>query len=698
MISSTRWVLLCAAMAAACGGGSAKDPVTPAPGGDPAAPAPGGDPAAPTPGPAVGHPSNDLIDRRVMFGNPEKANVQISPDGKHVSWLAAKDGVMNIFVAPYGKPAEAKVVTADTTRPVRVYFWANDNKHLLYMQDTGGDENYHLHRVVVATGEVVDLTPLPKVKADLVGTSLKRPGHLLVGLNDRDPKYHDLWEIEIATAKKTLVAKNEQGFGGWIAGEDLKPHLAMKLEHDGSTNFFRPDGKGGWAQFDSTAPRDSMEVLGLTKRDDAAYVADDRDRNTAALYLMDLKTKKKKLLLEDPKADITNLIFHPTELTPLASNVEYDKKRIVVLDKSVQADFDGIAKLAEGVISIPSMTRDNKLWIVAIHGDRQPLRYYTWDRTKKKGELLFSTRPDLEGQPTTRMHPVIIGARDGMQLVSYLSLPKEADANEDGKVEQQVPAVLLVHGGPWGRDVWGFNGIHQLLANRGYAVLSVNFRGSSGLGKDYINAGNGEWGKKMHDDLIDAKRWLVAQGVTAANKVCIMGGSYGGYATLAGLTLTPDEFACGVDIVGPSNIITLVNTIPPYWASIIGLFKFRMGDWTNPEVAKQLLEVSPLTHVAKIKRPLLIGQGANDPRVKQSESDQIVKAMQQKGLPVTYILFPDEGHGFARPENNLSFYAATEAFLSAHLGGKYQPVTKEDLAGSSLQLKAGKEGLPGWPQ
>jgi dipeptidyl aminopeptidase/acylaminoacyl peptidase len=698
MISRTSWLCLLVTVMA-CGGGGSKDPVAPTPGADPGAPPPGAEPGAPAPAPAVGHPSNDLIDRRVLFGNPEKANVQISPDGKHVSWLAAKDGVMNAFVAPYGKPAEARSVTADSARPVRLYFWANDSKHLLYLQDVGGDEDFHLHRVTIATGEAVDLTPIPKVNVNLVNTSIKRPGHILIGLNDRDPKYHDLWEIEVATGKRTLVAKNELGFGGWIADEELKPRLAQKLEHDGTTITFLADGKGGWAELFRAAPRDSVDILGLTKRGDAAYISDDRDRNTAGLFLMDLKTQKKKLILEDARADITNVIAHPTELTPLASNVDYDKRRIVVIDKSVQADFDGLAKLADGgVITVPSMTHDNKRWLVAIHGDRQPTRFFTWDRTKKKGELLFSSRPDLEGKPLARMHPVIVEARDGMKLVSYLTLPAAADADADGKADKPVPAVLVVHGGPWARDVWGFSSTHQLLANRGYAVLSVNFRGSTGLGKDYLNAGNGEWGKKMHDDLIDAKRWMVAQGVTAENTICIMGGSYGGYATLAGLTLTPDEFACGVDIVGPSNILTLVNTIPPYWAAIVGVFKFRMGDWTNPEVAKQLLEVSPLTHVAKIKKPLLIGQGANDPRVKQSESDQIVKAMQDKGLPVTYILFPDEGHGFARPENNLSFYAAAEAFLSAHLGGKYQPISKEDLAGSSLQMKAGAAGIPGWPR
>jgi dipeptidyl aminopeptidase/acylaminoacyl peptidase len=699
MISRTRWLLLLSTMVAACGGGGSKDPVAPGPGGEAAGGAAGaGAAAAPTPAPAVGNPSNELIDRRVLFGNPERANVQISPNGKFVSWLAPKDGVLNVFVAPVGKLEEAKAVTADSTRPVRQYFWAYDNQHLLYMQDTGGDENFHVHRVAVATGEVTDLTPLPKVRAQIVHVSSRKPGSILVSLNDRDPSLHDVWQIDLATGQKTEIQRNELGMAGFLADDDLKLKLALKLTPEGATLTYTPDGKGGWAELYRAEPSDTVNPLGFNKRGDQVYLTEDRGRNTAALYAMNLKTKKKTLILEDARADIGNVVMHPTENRPIAASVEYDRERVEVIDKAYQADFAGIAKLGDGDIAISSMTTDNKVWLVSINGDRYPTRFFTWDRAAKKGAFLFASRPELEGKPLAKMHPVVIESRDGKALVSYLTLPNAADADGDGKADKPTPSVLLVHGGPWARDAWGFNSLHQLLANRGYAVLSVNFRGSTGLGKDFLNAGNGEWGKKMHDDLIDAKRWLVAQRVAPADKVCIMGGSYGGYSTLAGLTLTPDEFACGVDIVGPSNILTLLKSVPPYWAPLIGVFKFRIGDWTKPEIEKQLLEVSPLTHADKIKKPLLIGQGANDPRVKQAESDQIVKAMQAKGLPVSYILFPDEGHGFARPENNLSFFAAAEAFLSAHLGGQYQPVARDDLKGSTIQIMAGKEGIPGWPQ
>jgi dipeptidyl aminopeptidase/acylaminoacyl peptidase len=296
-----------------------------------------------------------------------------------------------------------------------------------------------------------------------------------------------------------------------------------------------------------------------------------------------------------------------------------------------------------------------------------------------------------------KMQPVVIPARDGISLVSYLSLPKAADPDQDGSPDAPQPLVLLVHGGPWARDEWGYHALHQLLANRGYAVLSVNFRGSLGFGKDFVNRGDKQWGKRMHEDLLDAVDWAIAKRIADKDRVGIMGGSYGGYATLVGLSLTPDKFACGVDIVGPSNIVTLLETIPPYWAPMLALFKNRVGDHTTEEGKRALLEISPLSHAANIKRPLLIGQGQNDPRVKRSESDQIVRAMQAKGIPVGYVVFPDEGHGFARPENNVAFFAITEAFLSVHLGGYFEPLEPSELAASSLLIAAGREALPGLP-
>jgi dipeptidyl aminopeptidase/acylaminoacyl peptidase len=360
----------------------------------------------------------------------------------------------------------------------------------------------------------------------------------------------------------------------------------------------------------------------------------------------------------------------------------------------VEADFATLKKVADGEVSIASRTLDDKTWIVAFAMDDGPIRYYRYDRGTQKATFLFTNRKSLEGLPLVKMHPRIIKSRDGLELVSYLSLPPGTDPDNDGVPNQPVPMVLNVHGGPWSRDDWGYDPEHQFFANRGYAVLSVNFRGSTGFGKAFVNAGNREWAGKMHNDLLDAVEWAGKNKIADPKRVAIYGGSYGGYATLVGLTFTPEVFACGVDIVGPSNIVTLLNTIPPYWAPAVQLFKDRVGDHTTEEGKKFLNERSPLSKVDQIRRPLLIGQGANDPRVKQSESDQIVKAMQQKKIPVTYVLFGDEGHGFARPENRLAFYAVTEAFLSKHLGGKYEAVG-EAFKGSSIEIPTGKEDVPG---
>jgi dipeptidyl aminopeptidase/acylaminoacyl peptidase len=326
--------------------------------------------------------------------------------------------------------------------------------------------------------------------------------------------------------------------------------------------------------------------------------------------------------------------------------------------------------------------------------DDGPVRYYLYDRPNKKATFLFTNRKSLEGVPLAKMHPVVIKSRDGLDLVSYLTLPKGADPQATGRPGEPLPLALLVHGGPWGRDGWGYDAEHQLLANRGYAVLAVNFRGSTGLGKNFTNAGNKQWAGTMHDDLIDAVDWAIAEKIADSKRVAIMGGSYGGYATLVGLTFTPEKFACGVDIVGPSNLLTLLNSIPPYWAPMLQMFKDRVGDPTSEEGQKFLNERSPLNLVEKIQKPLLIGQGANDPRVKQAEADQIVKAMQDRKIPVTYVLFSDEGHGFARPENNRAFFAVAEAFLAGHLGGRYEPIG-EDFAGSTIRCPEGKDQVPG---
>ena len=637
----------------------------------------------------------ELIPRDALFGNPERTDVQISPDGKYLSWLAAVDGVMNVWVAPADDATKARAVTSDEARGIRQYFWSFQPDTLLYLRDTGGDENFHLFAVDLASGETRDLSGFPNTRARVVGVSQLHPDSVLVGMNDRDPKWHDLYRVDLASGQRTLVEKNSSEFGGYIADPDFKVRMATKSRADGGEDLLEPDGKGGWKLVGEVPFVDSQTTQpgGYTSDGKTQYFFDSRGRDTTALYAIDTATGAKTLVLEDARADIGGTMDDPKTGKVQAVSVNYLKNEWKVIDPAIADDLAKLKAIGPGNFSINARTLDDKTWIVDYTSAETPYVFYRYKRGGTP-EKLFATRPALDGKPLVPMWPQEITSRDGLTLVSYLSLPKTADGNSDGKPDKPVPMVLLVHGGPWGRDEYGYSSLDQWLANRGYAVLSVNFRGSTGFGKQFTNAGDGEWAGKMHDDLIDAVDWAVKQGVTSKDQVAIMGGSYGGYATLAGLTFTPDAFKCGVDIVGPSNLNTLLATIPPYWASVFEQFAKRIGD-PRTEAGKQLLaERSPLTHVAKITKPLLIGQGANDPRVKQAESDQIVKAMQDKKIPVTYVLFPDEGHGFARPENSKAFFAVTEGFLAQCLGGRAQPIGN-DLAGSSISVPAGTDGVPG---
>ena len=673
----------------ACGGTSSS-PTGPGSPSDPTGPR---DPTAK----AVGKPRTDLIPRQIIFGNPERVDPQLSPDGKYLSWTAPKDGVMNIWVAPLGKLDEAKVITAETTRPIREYTWAYTSKHLLYKQDIGGDENFHWFRADLADGKVTDLTPYKGALAELGGLSPKQPTKVVFLINDRDPKALDVHEVDLLTGKRTLIAQNDALFSGFTLDHEMKPRFASKRLPDGGIEIQKRDRDGKWATWDTIPIEDAetTEVKAFAPTGKAVYMVDSRGRDTAALVTMDLAGKKQKLLAEDPKADAAELIVHPTKHHVQA--VAFDRLRIRwhVLDASIKKDLDALAKLDLGDVMIPSRTLDDKLWLVSTTSDQKSRRYHLWDRSKQKATFLFAAQPALDQQPLLKQWPIEIESRDGMSLVSYLTLPAAADPDGDGKANTPVPMVLLVHGGPWLRDYWGFNPIHQMLGNRGYAVLSVNYRGSRGYGKKFLNAANLQWGKAMHDDLIDAVGWAIKAGITPKDKVCILGASYGGYATLVGLAMTPDVFACGVDIVGVSNLRTFIAAIPPYWAPDLAKVYTRVGNPETPEGKALLTAISPLTHAGKIKRPLLIGQGANDPRVKQAESEQIVAAMKKARLPVTYVVFPDEGHGFYREANTIAFYGVTEAFLSAHLGGAYQPMTAEELAATSMQIRDGRAGIPG---
>ncbi len=635
-----------------------------------------------------------LLSRSVLFANPDRTHPKVSPDGKRFAYLSSVDGVLNVWVSPIGDIAHAQPVTHDTKRGVRNYYWAFNNSHILYLQDAAGDENWHLHAVDLKSGVDKDLTPFEGVQARVEGLSHRVPRDVLVGINDRDKRYHDLYRVSLASGARTLVQRND-GFASYATDDDFKVRLAMKPEKDGSLSVQEPDAKGGFQAFAKIPYEDttSTQVLGFDREGAKAYLSDTRERDTAALVELDLATKKTKVIFDDLQADIRDMVQHPTSRKVQAALATYDRLRWHAMDASLRADLDVIEKAAPGEIRLLSRSLDDATWVVSSVVSDRPVTFWLYDRSKKKVDFLFSNRKALEDQKLAKMHPVILKARDGLPLVSYLTLPREADADGDARpdvAKGALPMVLLVHGGPWSRDEYGLDPMHQWLASRGYAVMSVNYRGSTGFGKKFVNAADKQWAGKMHEDLLDAVAWAVKEKIAQPDKIAIVGGSYGGYAALVGLTFTPDTFACAVDIVGPSNLVTLLQSIPPYWESEIEQFSKRIGDARTEEGKKFLLSVSPITQAERIRRPLLIGQGANDPRVKQAESDQIVKAMQAKHIPVTYVLYPDEGYGFARPENKKSFFAVTETFLAQCLGGSYEPIGV-DFKGSSLTVPAGKE-------
>lgn len=642
----------------------------------------------------------ELISRDALFGNPEKVAVQMSPDGKFLSWVAPLDGVLNIWVAPADDPTKAKAVTDDKARGIRNYFWSYRSATLLYLRDTGGDEDFHLFSVDVGSGVKRDLTPYPKTRAEFVQSSHLHPDHVLVSMNDRDAKWHDLYKVNLADGKRELVEKNEQEMTVYYADPQLKVRLAQKQRPDGGQDLLEPDGKGAWKKTGDIPFEDSLLTapLGYTDDGKTQYIADSRGRDTAALFAVDTASGKKTVVAEDKRADVGDtLLTDPKTGVVQAVAVNYERRDWKVLDASIAKDIETLRGIGPGTFFVNSRSLDDKQWIIAYSAAEQPAVYYRYTREAGKGgkvDKLFSARPALDGKPLVPMWPQLIKSRDGLTLVSYLTLPLAADPNKDGKADKPAPLVLLVHGGPWARDDYGYIGTHQWLANRGYAVLSVNYRGSTGFGKTFVSAADRQWATKMHDDLIDAVDWAVTNNVTRKDDVAIMGGSYGGYATLVGVTFTPDAFKCGVDIVGPSNLNTLLATIPPYWAGFFEQFAKRVGDPRTEDGKKLLTERSPLTRVDAIKKPLLIGQGANDPRVKQDEADQIVKAMKAKKIPVTYVLFPDEGHGFARAPNSKAFNAVAEGFLSQCLGGRAEPIG-DDFQGSSISVPEGAAGVPG---
>jgi dipeptidyl aminopeptidase/acylaminoacyl peptidase len=606
-----------------------------------------------------------LIPRDVLFGNPEKASAELSPDGARLAYLAPLDGVLNVWVGQ-SDGTGMRPVTRDTDRGVRFYTWAHDNRHILYLQDKGGDENWRLHKVDPDSGADEDLTPYAKVQVQLLAHDKRRPHELLVAMNREDEHLHDVYHLDLRTHVLTLVAKNPGDVASWVADRDLVVRGAMAMTPDGGSVLrLRAKESDPWHDLITWDSADALTSgpLGFTADGRSLYLLDSRDVNATRLMRLDLAGGTHRVVAEDPRYDVGGVLMHPDTREIQLVAFTRARQEWSVLDAALTDDIATLRALNPGDFDIVGRTHADDRWIVAYNQDAGGVSYWMYDRESRTGTYLFHTRPGLARYTLAEMQPITFTARDGLLIEGYLTFPA-------GVAREKLPTVLNVHGGPWHRDVWGYDPEAQWFANRGYACLQVNFRGSTGYGKDFVNAANREWGAKMHDDLVDAVQWAVAQGYADSARVAIYGGSYGGYAALVGATFTPDVFRCAVDIVGPSNLITFIETIPPYWSTFLAMLKERVGD---PDTEADFLRArSPLTRVDRIRIPLLIAQGANDPRVKQAESEQIVAALQVKGIPHEYMLFTDEGHGFAKPENRIKFYATAERFLAEHLGGRFE--------------------------
>ncbi|MGL5132354.1 MAG: S9 family peptidase [Planktothrix sp.] len=605
-----------------------------------------------------------LIPRDLLFGNPERTSPSLSPEGKYLAYIAPDEkNILQVWLKTVGQE-ETQALTRDPKRGIRFFFWTYNPDQLIYVQDSDGDENWHLYLVNVQTHVVRDLTPFQGVRAQVVNLDHNFPDQILVGMNLRDPQVFDVYQVNLKNGAVDFHTENPGNIVSWTADAEFKIRAASSTTDDGGFDLlYRETPEHPWETLRHWGPDEEGGAAFFSNDGKILYMVGNHDANAERLISLDLSTRQETVIAEDPEYDIGGLLAHPTTRKIEAVSFYKDKEEWQIIDPIIAEDIEAIKQIRPGEFGISRTLSDEK-WLISFVTDDGPVYFYVYDRPTKTHSFLFSNKPKLEGLSLAAMEPISYTAIDGLTIHGYLTKPVG--------VELPAPTVLLVHGGPWARDTWGYDSQAQWLANRGYAVLQVNFRGSTGYGKAFVNAANREWAGKMHQDLIDGVNWLVEKGISQPDKIAIMGGSYGGYATLVGLTFTPEVFACGVDIVGPSNIITLMQSIPPYWEPIRKNFYHRVGNLdTEPEFLK---ERSPLFFVDRIEKPLLIGQGANDPRVKQAESEQIFDAMKQAGKPVEYALYSDEGHGFARPENRLHFYGVAEEFLAKYLGGRFEPL------------------------
>lgn len=613
------------------------------------------------PGTAGAVATAPLIPREVLFGNPKRINPEISPDGRRLAFVAPLDGVLNVFVrALDGDDADAEPVTHDTGRGIRSYGWAHDNRHLVYIQDRDGDENWRLYAVDLEDGnKVIELVAKDGIQVQFVSFQKQFPHEFLIGVNDRIPQLHDVYRVDLRTRSVEPVAENP-GYIGWVVDGDMQVRGGWTMTPDGGAVLI-VDGK---PVFEAPS-EDALSTgdYGFTPDGAGLYLQTAKGANASRLVRFELASGEMTEIAADPVYDIAAVRIDPDTREVATVTVVRERSELIAVDPSLAADIATLRERHHGDLSVLNEDHGKQRWLVAYNRDNGAIAYYLWDRALQQETFLFEHRDDLHGYQLADVEPFSFTSRDGLTIHGYVTFPV-------GVERRALPAVLYVHGGPWHRDVWGFDPATQWLANRGYVSVQVNFRGSTGYGKDFVNAGDREWGGRMHDDLVDAVAFVVQQGWVDPARIAIFGGSYGGFAALTGATATPDLFACSVALCGPSNLITFINTVPEYWKPLIAMLHTRVG---NPETdAEFLRERSPLTHVDRIRIPMLIGQGGQDPRVVEAESAQIVAAMQERGIPCRYVLYEDEGHGFVRPEHRLEFFAIAEEFLSEHIGGRLE--------------------------
>ena len=641
-----------------------------------------------------------IIDRAAFFGEVQIAGAQISPDGQYLSFLKPYKGTRNIWVKKAGEPfSAARPMSHEAARPVRQYFWSRDSKYILYAQDNGGDENFNVYAIdptapadsQTGVPPTRALTSYKGVRTMIYAVPKAKPDTLYIGLNDRDPKWHDLYELSISTGEKKLVKKNTEQIAGWDFDHDGNLRLAERVNPAGDTEILRVEPEG-FKQIYSCSVLESCGVDGFDAANKQVYLETNKgDMDLVELEVMDPATGSMKKYESDPenRVDVQGLMQSEVDYRVLFTRYQDDRARLYFKDKNFEKEYKWLeSKLPGKEINFGARSKDENIWIVNAMSDREPGETYVWNRKAKTLQLQFKIREEIPRESLSERKPYQYKSSDGLEIHAYLTLPK-------GLPAKGLPLVVFPHGGPWARDYWGYDTFAQFFANRGYAVLQPNFRASTGYGKKFLNAGNGEWGRKMQDDLTWGVKALIADGTVDAKRVAIAGGSYGGYATLAGVAFTPDVYAAAVAIVAPSNLITLLDAIPPYWEAGRKQMYARMADPTTADGKALLVAESPLTKAKDIVTPLMVVQGKNDPRVNIRESNQIVAAVRDNGKPVEYLVAPDEGHGFARPINNLAMVTAIEEFLPRYLGGRSQKDVPADVEAKLKELTVDPKTVSG---